>query len=142
MTRAEVVDLVARWQRTLDHRDAAAYAALYDDNARLESPMAGSRVGRSGVIRVFDAFYSAFPDAVFKPEPPIIDADNNHVVVVACASGTHTGELMGIDPSGKAFKFTMVFLLDVQDGRIVHERRVYDFTGLLVQIGVLKAKPG
>jgi hypothetical protein len=34
-----------------------------------------------------------------------------------------------------------VFLLDVQDHHIVHDRRIYDFTGLLVQIGVLKAKP-
>jgi hypothetical protein len=29
----------------------------------------------------------------------------------------------------------------VADGLIVHERRIYDFTGMLVQIGVLKAKP-
>jgi hypothetical protein len=27
------------------------------------------------------------------------------------------------------------------DGRIVHERRILDFTGVLVQVGVLKAKP-
>jgi hypothetical protein len=27
------------------------------------------------------------------------------------------------------------------DGLIEHERRIYDFTGLLVQIGVLRAKP-
>ena len=30
----------------------------------------------------------------------------------------------------------------VADGQIVQERRVYDFTGMLVQIGVLKARPG
>ena len=35
----------------------------------------------------------------------------------------------------------MVFLFEFQDGRIVRERRIYDFTGLLVQIGVLSAKP-
>jgi len=29
----------------------------------------------------------------------------------------------------------------LRNGKIVHERRIYDFTGLLVQIGVLKAKP-
>jgi hypothetical protein len=27
------------------------------------------------------------------------------------------------------------------DGLIAHERRIYDFTGLLVQLGVLRAKP-
>jgi hypothetical protein len=28
-----------------------------------------------------------------------------------------------------------------RDGLIIEERRIYDFTGLLVQVGVLKAKP-
>jgi hypothetical protein len=27
------------------------------------------------------------------------------------------------------------------DGLIVHERRYYDFTGLLIQIGILRGKP-
>jgi len=35
----------------------------------------------------------------------------------------------------------MAVFLQLQDGRIIHERRMYDFTGLLVQIGVLRAKP-
>jgi hypothetical protein len=35
----------------------------------------------------------------------------------------------------------MVTVCRVADGLIVHERRIYDFTGMLVQIGVLKAKP-
>jgi hypothetical protein len=26
-------------------------------------------------------------------------------------------------------------------GKIVHERRIYDFTGLLIQVGLLKTKP-
>ena len=29
----------------------------------------------------------------------------------------------------------------LRDGHIVHERRIYDFTGILVQVGLLKAKP-
>jgi len=29
----------------------------------------------------------------------------------------------------------------IERERIVEERRIYDFTGLLVQVGVLKAKP-
>ena len=29
----------------------------------------------------------------------------------------------------------------VRDGLIVRDRRIYDFTGLLLQIGILKAKP-
>jgi hypothetical protein len=34
-----------------------------------------------------------------------------------------------------------VFFYELKHGRIVRERRIYDFTGMLVQIGILKAKP-
>jgi hypothetical protein len=35
----------------------------------------------------------------------------------------------------------MVWLCEVEDGLIVHARAIYDFSGLLIQIGALKAKP-
>jgi hypothetical protein len=35
----------------------------------------------------------------------------------------------------------MVMLGTFRDGLIVHEQRIDDFTGMLIQIGVLKAKP-
>jgi hypothetical protein len=35
-----------------------------------------------------------------------------------------------------------VLLFEMRDGKIINERRLYDFTSLLVQIGVLKTKPG
>ena len=34
-----------------------------------------------------------------------------------------------------------MFLLTLADDHIVHERRVYDFTGLLIKLGILKVKP-
>ncbi len=42
----------------------------------------------------------------------------------------------------RAVSVPIVFFYEVRDGRIVRERRVYDFTGVLVQVGLLKAKPG
>jgi hypothetical protein len=35
----------------------------------------------------------------------------------------------------------LVSLCELKDGFITRERRVYDFTGLLLQVGALKAKP-
>jgi hypothetical protein len=34
-----------------------------------------------------------------------------------------------------------VFLYELKDGQIARERRIYDFTGLLMQVGLLKARP-
>ena len=50
-------------------------------------------------------------------------------------------EFLGFEPTGKRFQMSMAFVHRLKDRKIVHERRIYDFTGVLVQIGVLKAKP-
>ena len=39
------------------------------------------------------------------------------------------------------FGFPIALIYTLKHGLIAHERRVYDFTGMLVQIGLLKAKP-
>ena len=54
---------------------------------------------------------------------------------------THRGDFMGIPGTGRRVEFDCVLILDFQDGKIQRERRVYDFTGMLIQIGVLRGKP-
>jgi predicted ester cyclase len=56
-------------------------------------------------------------------------------------TGTHAGEFFGVSPTGRRIEVAGAFIYRLQDGQIVHERRVLDFTGLLVQVGVLRAKP-
>ena len=51
------------------------------------------------------------------------------------------GSFLGLEPSGRSFHIPAVFTYELRNGQIAREQRIYDFTGLLVQIGVLKAKP-
>jgi steroid delta-isomerase-like uncharacterized protein len=134
-----VATLVERWEDAQKRHDADAVAAFYAETAEIDSPIAGHVTGREGVIKSAEAFYSAFPDMVATFEAPIICADR--VALVGSFSGRQVGTFMGLAPTGKAIRFTVVFLLDIHDGEIVRDRRVYDFTGVLVQVGVLKAKP-
>ena len=78
-------------------------------------------------------------DATIEVEELLIDGDR--VVEIGTLRATDTGGLMGMAPSGKLAVIPIVGLSKVRNGEIVYERRVYDFTGLLVQIGVLKARP-
>jgi predicted ester cyclase len=68
----------------------------------------------------------------------IIDGDR--AVWIGRTHGTDTGGFLGLDPTDKPFEIPMVIVCTFADGLIVHERRIYDFTGMLLQIGVLKAK--
>jgi hypothetical protein len=139
MTREHVLRLFARKDQALSSRDVVALLALYAEDAALDSPLAGSVTGRDAVARVYDAFFAAFPDATFQMDPPIIDGEAT--AQLTTVNGTHNGPFLGLPASGKPFRFSMVVLSTLRDGLIVREQRIYDFAGLLIQLGVLKAKP-
>ena len=120
-------------------RDLTTLASFCAEDVIVESPLAGTTTGRESFVQGQREIFAAFPDLTLSFEPPIIDGDR--VALVSENSGTHTGTVMGLPPTGRAFRFRLVFLLDLNGGLIVRDRRSYDFTGLLIQVGVLKAKP-
>jgi len=139
MTREAIVRMFELRMQALNDHDVETLADLYAENAVVESPLGGTHQGRAAIASVFGAFFSALSDATLTQDNLIIDGDR--VVQVVTMSGTDTGGLMGMAPSGRPAQLPMVVVCQVADGLIAHERRIYDFTGMLVQIGVLKAKP-
>jgi len=140
MTRPEITDLIARFQAAWDRRDVAVLAELHAENAIVESPFAGGVArGRAAIKKVYDELLHSFPDFMLHSDPPLIDGDR--VVLIARISGTDRGGLMGMPPTGRSFDIPCVLLFDLDSGLIARERRIYDFTGLAVQVGALKAKP-
>src|SRR5262249_53759777 len=140
MMRDEISALFERRQKAYENLDAKALADDYASDATVESPMGGTHQGRDTIETVFQAFFDAFVDLRVMTDRLVIDGQS--VAQVLDVEGTHMGVFLGLAPTGKPFRFTAAVLYDVQDGRIARERRIYDFTGLLIQIGVLKAKPG
>jgi steroid delta-isomerase-like uncharacterized protein len=139
MTREETTALFARRQDAMNRHDAAGLTTLYAEDCVVESPTGGGVVkGLAMVEEIHRAWITGFPDVVFTTEDLLIDGER--VAWIVRAEGTDTGGFMGLPPTGRAFEVPMVMLATVNDRRIVHERRIYDFTGMLVQIGILKAK--
>ena len=139
MNRDAIVSLLDRRFTALNSRDVAALMTIHDPQGVVDSPLGGHATGVEAIRKVYDAWLASFPDAQFATEPPIVDGDR--VAQVATVSGTDSGGFMGLPPTGKRFTMPMVFLCTMRNGLILHERRVYDFTGLMIQLGVLKAKP-
>ena len=139
MTREEIVELFNRRLKAINDHNIAAFANTYAEAAVVESPLGGTHQGRDTIAAVIETFLDALSDAKITEDELIVDGD--HVVQVGSLSGTDTGGLMGMAPSGKPAMLPIVIVCRVADGFIAHERRIYDFTGMLVQIGVLKAKP-
>ena len=139
MTRDEIEAVFERRQRAYDRLDAKGLATDYALDATVESPMGGTHQGRQTVETVFQAFFDAFVDMKVTTDRLVIDGQS--VVQLLSVEGTHIGVFLGLEPTGKPFHFAAAVLYDLQNGLIARERRIYDFTGLLIQIGVLRAKP-
>jgi predicted ester cyclase len=140
MTRDDIVAMFARRQQALDRHDAQALAVDYTADSVVESPFAGQlTTGRDAIVQVFEQYFQAFPDITFVQEELIVDGDR--VVLLERVSGTDTGGVMGMAPTGRTMTYQIAVLYELREGLIVRERRVYDFTGVLLQIGALKAKP-
>jgi steroid delta-isomerase-like uncharacterized protein len=139
MTREEITALFERRAEYWRRHDAPALAADHSPDCVVISPTGGVLEGREEVERIYRIWFTAFPDLVIDPTDLVIDGDR--AVLVFKVSGTHAGDFFGLRASGRRLDATCAFLYKVSNGFIVHERRVLDFTGVLVQVGVIRAKP-
>lgn len=139
MTREAITAFVTSYHEAMSRHDAAAVAAHHAEDGILESPWAKTVTGRAGIEEVHRAWFTAFPDATFEARDLLIDGD--HVASLLHVAGTDRGGFMGLAPTQKPFRFQAVLLFTLDDGQIVRDRRIYDFTGLLIQLGLLKARP-
>ena len=139
MSRDEIEALITRRQAIWTARDAAGLAATHTENGTVISPFGGVQEGRDEIERIYRLWFAAFPDIVLHRDDLLIDGDC--AVLVGRMAATHAGDFFGLAPSGRHFEAQIAFVLKFTDGAVREERRIYDFTGLLVQVGVLKAKP-
>jgi len=142
MSTLAVNNLRAIAERLAEHqnrRDPWALSQLYAVDGTAESPMYGVLTGRSAIEDAYHAFFRSFPDATMEVEAIIVDPP--HVAMFSTFTATHMNAFFGLPGTNRRIDFRGARLLDVEDGLIKHERRIYDFTGVLVQVGVLRAKP-
>lgn len=139
MKQAEIEPILTNWLEAWPHRDAAALTAAFAETSVYTSMLAGTIHGRSEIEALYRTWFTAFPDMVFKVERRVIEGDQ--AAVHWSQSGTHVGEFCGLAGTGRIFYLPGAFFMTFRDGRIERMHSIYDFTGLLLQIGLLKAKP-
>ena len=139
MTRAEAERFFDHRADAWTRRDLEALSSGHTDDCVLESPIAGTVRGRAAIENTYRSFFTSFPDVAADNRELVVE--DGRVVQTLTFSGTNTGGFMGMPPTGKRFSFAAVVICHFRDGKVAHERRIYDFTGFLLEIGVLKAKP-
>ena len=140
MTRDDIVRFLQARQAHWIARDPDGLASQHAVHGTVESPMFGRVSGRDAISQSYHRLFTAFPDWVTNFDEAIIDGD--HVAQPFTGTATHIGEFMGLAGTKRRSLIHGVLLMHIVDGMIQDERRIYDFSMLLMQVGVLRGKPG
>ena len=140
MTRDDITAFIDRHTAAWNRRDVEALCADHSENGVILSPMFARVEGRAQILASYSALFSVFPDWELWYEDSI--CEGNRVAIPFSVKATHKGEFMGLPGTGKRCEFEGVSLFQLDDDlRIREERRVYDFTGVLTRLGVLRVRP-
>jgi steroid delta-isomerase-like uncharacterized protein len=120
-------------------RDASALARCHHEDGTVISPIFRTVHGRADILTSYRSLLATFPDWQYTAQQLLVDGDR--VAEQFLVKATHVGDFMGLPGSGRKFDIQGVCLFEMKDGLIAMERRVYDFTGLLIQLGILRSKP-
>lgn len=140
MTRPQIVAFFNEWEPDWQAKNPERLASWYADSATVNSPMFRRLNGRKQITESYYRLFETFPDWTITNEEPLVDGDRAALPFQATA--THVGEFMGLPGTGRKFQIEGVRIFRISDGLIRDERRIYDFTSFLIQIGVLRSKPG
>lgn len=80
-------------------------------------------------------FLNGHPDGSHTIEDMIAEGDK--VVVRVTGRGTHTGELMGIAPTGKQLMMTGIAIYRLEDEKIVERWAEHDLLSMMQQLGII-----
>jgi len=95
--------------------------------------------GREDWRRAVAMYRGAFPDSHVTYEELL--ASGSTIIGRWSATGTHTGELPGLAPTGKPISITGITIYRMADGRIVEAWEQLDLLGMWRQLGVFRG-PG
>ena len=139
MTHDDAVRFFALHQDYWNDRDAEALSRTHAEDGTVVSPIFRTVNGRADILASYRSLFTTFPDWRYIGQQLLVDGER--VAQQFLVQATHSGEFMGLPGSGRKFDIQGVRLFEMKAGLIGYERRYYDFTGLLVQLGILRSKP-
>ena len=117
------------------HDPDAVARVFADDAVTRESGRPDEIRGRAAIRARAAAMLAAFPDFRLERLALVIDEDRHADRWVM--TGTHTGELFGIPPTGRAVRLEgATFTRLGPDGLVVEDIHHTDFAALMAQLGV------
>lgn len=122
-----------------NQHDVEGCTPLFAADAVIRSTTAPGPVNFEGYKQVGYAFLAGFPDLKDEILDQIEEGDK--VVTRIAWSGTNTGPLNGMPPTGRSFRSEAIVIDRIENGQIKERWEASDMLGMLQQLGVIPA-PG
>jgi predicted ester cyclase len=119
--------------------DLESVAEIVAANGVDHTARPGEPQGVEGVQDTMRFLDAAFSDQRFQIHQTVEEADT--VVVHLTHSGRHTGEIMGLAPTGREFSYDHIHILRFKDGKVVEHWGVHDHLSFMQQLGAVPAPP-
>jgi steroid delta-isomerase-like uncharacterized protein len=95
-----------------------------------------NKVDKEGLRQLFIMGFTGFPDWHETIEDIIAEGDK--VWIRVSYTGTHTGDFMGVAPTGKKVTMTGVDIYRIENGKLVEYWHVSDQMNFNVQLGLIE----
>lgn len=125
----------------LNAGDIDGFGALLAEDFVEHEQTPGLAPTKEGVLEFFRMYRAAFPDLRFDPQDVI--ASDDKVVVRVRATGTNSGDFMGMPATGKSMDIQLVDIVRFDDGGLGREHwGVADVMTMMQQLGVVPMPEG
>jgi len=122
-------------EKGFNQKELSAFESYFSTNLKDHALPPGIPEGFEGRRMFYSAFLAAFPDLHVHIEDTLAEGDK--LVMRWSAHGTHTGELMGIPPTGKQVSVGGTAIDRFENGQSVEHWEIFDQVGLMQQLGVI-----
>jgi steroid delta-isomerase-like uncharacterized protein len=135
MGQADHVSLVELFfSQVFNEGDIGALSTFIHPNHRNHDPTAPEVPdGPEGVRRLVELYRRAFPDIHFEHED--LTSVGDKVAHRWTFTGTHRGEIKGIEPTGRSVAVQGIEVNRIADGKIAESWAISDALGMLEQLG-------
>ena len=122
--------LVRRFFAAIEGADFQVFDEIvandYDDH------LAGQRPGRETLKQYFSGLHAAFSD--LKLPVSAIVAEGDKVAVLNSVRGTHKGDFVGLQPTGRKIDAMAFQLYRIENGQLAEHWEIADFSTLMRQL--------
>ena len=112
---------------------------LFNETVAIENidhdPARGQVPGPEGYRTFFSGLRSAFPDLSVTLDTLV--ADDDAIAIAYTLTGTQTGPLIGVSPTGRKMKIRGMQISKFKDGKMVERWGSSDELGMLQQLGAV-----